>query len=416
MAPVEMSRTVFPRSLNVGAHTAFVPIGIVTVLLGPLLPILSARWFLDYSQAGSLFTAQFVGSTAGVLVSGVLVSRWGFRVAINAGPLALGVGLGTLPFCSRSLEIGCIFCYGVGLGFSIPAINLFVAAVNPERRGAALSLLNFSWSVGAVACPFVVAAAVTADKIQLFLLMLAGVLILVLLGIATPPSSFGRPYSVHALSIKASRLEKASGGGDRAEASSVPWRGRSLIVLAALFFLYVGAENGFGGWIASYAKSLGARSQTLPVMTPSFFYAALMVGRWLATLVLRKTDEIRTARTGLSIACVGMAGLVLSRTMPLVVASVSVAGLGLAAVYPITISRLSQEFGPATARVGSIMFTMANFGGASLPWIVGYASHQFNDLRVGLSVPLAATVLMYALYGRNPDSTLAPRQPSARDG
>src|SRR5258706_12429305 len=103
MAPVEMSRTVFPRSLNVGAHTAFVPIGIVTVLLGPLLPILSARWFLDYSQAGSLFTAQFLGSTAGVLVSGGMVSRWGFRVAINAVLLSMACGLGTLPFGSRYL-------------------------------------------------------------------------------------------------------------------------------------------------------------------------------------------------------------------------------------------------------------------------------------------------------------------------
>ena len=28
--------------------------------------------------------------------------------------------------------------------------------------------------------------------------------------------------------------------------------------LGALFFLYVGAENAFGGWIASYAKSLVA--------------------------------------------------------------------------------------------------------------------------------------------------------------
>src|ERR1700730_4833965 len=307
MAPVEMSRTVFPRSLNIGAHAAFVPIGIVTVLLGPLLPILSARVFLDYSHAGSLFTAQFLGSTAGVLVSGVMVSRWGFRFAINAGLLAMAVGVGTLPFSSRSLGIVCIFCYGVGLGFSIPAINLFVAAVNPERRGAALSLLNFSWSVGAVACPFAVAAAVKADKIQPFLLMLAGVLILVLLGIVTLPSSFVEPSAV-----KASTLETASSEDwERPAASSVPWRARSLIVPAALFFLYVGAENGFGGWIASYAKSLGARSQTLPVMTPSFFYAALMVGRWLATLVLRKTDEIRTARAGLWIACVGMAGLVL---------------------------------------------------------------------------------------------------------
>ena len=104
------------------------------------------------------------------------------------------------------------------------------------------------------------------------------------------------------------------------------------------------------------------------------------------------------ARAGLLIACLGMAGLIVSRTMPLAVMSVTVAGFGLAAVYPITISRLSQEFGPAAARVGSIMFTMANFGGASLPWVVGYFSHRFGDLRLGLAVPFFATVLMFVLY------------------
>jgi len=133
-------------------------------------------------------------------------------------------------------------------------------------------------------------------------------------------------------------------------------------------------------------------------MMPSFFYAALMLGRWVAPLILKKTGEIETARAGLSLACIGMAGLVLSHTLPLVASSISLAGLVLASVYPITISRLSHEFGPGAARVGSLMFTMANFGGASLPWLVGYCSQRFHDLGVGLAVPFLATVVMYALY------------------
>jgi MFS transporter, FHS family, glucose/mannose:H+ symporter len=387
MGSAEMSPTRSVRSLNRAAHAAFVPIGIVTVLLGPLLPILSARWALNYSQAGLLFPAQFLGSTLGVMLSGLMVSRWGFRFTINAGLLAMAAGVGTLPFSSRSRVLICIFCYGIGLGLAIPAVNLFVAAMNPMRRSSALNLLNSSWSVGSVACPIVVAAAAKVDKIQLFLVMLAGFLLLVLLGLAA---------------ILPARVEPAAERTSvRPEASPVLWNRRAFFVLAALFFLYVGAENGFGGWVASYAKSLG-NSLTLPVMMPAFFYAALMIGRWIAPLVLRKIDEIKTARAGLSIACVGMAGLVLSRTLPLIVASASVAGLGLAAVYPITISRLSQEFGPAAARAGSIMFTVANFGGASLPWIVGYSSHRYHDLRVGLAVPLVATVLMYALYRKKP--------------
>lgn len=389
MSLTEMPRVASAPSLNKAAHAAFVPIGIVTVLLGPLLPILSARWSLNYSQAGSLFTAQFMGATAGALLSGVLVSRWGFRFAVTAGLLALAAGVGALPFGSRLLGIVCICCYGFGIGVTIPAINLFVAAMNPERRSAALSLLNFSWSVGAVACPFIVAAAAKVDKIPLLLVALAGFLLLLLVGIAAAPSSFAEPAVTAAPGVGTDELP---------ETALLRLNRRSLLVVAALFFLYVGAENSFGGWIASYAKSLGTQSTSLAVMTPSFFFAALMLGRWLAPLVLNRIGEIKTAQAGLSVACLGMAGLVLSRTMPLVVTSVSVAGLGLAAIYPITISRLSQEFGQAAARAGSIMFTLANFGGASLPWLVGYSSHRFHDLRVGLAVPLAATVLMYALY------------------
>jgi MFS transporter, FHS family, glucose/mannose:H+ symporter len=384
--------------LNKGAHVAFVPIGIVTVLLGPLLPTLSARWSLNYSQAGSLFTAQFLGSTLGVIVSGMIVSRWGFRRAISAGLLAMAVGIGALPSSPRFLGIACIFGYGIGLGLAIPAINLFVAAMNPVRRSTALSLLNFYWSAGAVACPFLVAAAVRADKIQLFLVMLAAFLLLVFLGIVVSPSSFVEPASL------ASAPAPNEGP---LNVRSVLWNRSGLLVLSALFFLYVGAENAFGGWIASYAQTFGSVSTTLPVMTPSFFYVALLLGRWAAPLILRRMDEIKAARSGLAIAATGMAGLILSRSLPLLVVSVTVAGLGLAAIYPITISRLSQEFGPAAARAGSVMFTMANFGGASLPWLVGHTSHHWNDLRAGFAIPLVATVLMYALYCRKPSSGAA---------
>jgi fucose permease len=47
------------KALTFAAYIAFVPIGIATVLLGPMLPTLSARWELNYSQAGALFTSHF---------------------------------------------------------------------------------------------------------------------------------------------------------------------------------------------------------------------------------------------------------------------------------------------------------------------------------------------------------------------
>jgi fucose permease len=373
--------------LTVAAHAAFVPIGIVTVLLGPLLPTLSAKWALDYSQAGSLFTVQFMASTVGVTLSGFCVTRWGFRFAIKAGLLLMAVGVAGLPYSSRVLGSACIGLYGFGFGVAVPAANLLVAEVHIVGRSAALNLLNFSWSVGAVACPFMVAAAVRAHHVPFLLEAFACFLFLVALGIAAMPRHIVEPHT--------------NRGSSARPAAAIDWRSNSVLLLSALFFLYVGVENSFGGWIATYAKTLGELSLAVALMSPSFFYSAMMVGRWLASLVLKRVEEVALARAGLLMACAGMAWLLLSKTVLGVLGGATLAGFGLAAVYPITISLLSREFGESASRVGSLMFTVANLGGASLPWLVGYFAEHFASVRAGMVVPLAAAGMIFMLYLTN---------------
>ena len=382
------------RPLTVAANAAFVPIGIVTVLLGPLLPMLSAKWTLNYTQAGSLFTVQFLASTVGVALSGICVSRWGFRFAIKIGLLGMAAGVAALPYSSRILGMLCIAIYGVGLGLAIPAANLLVAEVNLLQRSAALNRLNFSWSAGAVACPFLIAAAARTGHLPLLMVSFAGLLFLVFLGIAVMPSHVVEPH-----------LTRANGAKSTAR---IDWRSASLPLFAALFFLYVGAENSLGGWIASYAKTFGSGPLDLALMTPSFFYFALMIGRWLASILLHRVEDVTLARAGLSTACGGMVWLLVSHALPSVLVGASIAGFGLAAVYPITISLLSQQFGEAASRIGSVMFTMANFGGAFMPWLLGYSSSRFGSLRAGMIVPLVAAGLMCALYFLNWNSKRTP--------
>jgi MFS transporter, FHS family, glucose/mannose:H+ symporter len=374
------------KPLTWAAYASFVPIGIATVLLGPMLPTLSARWSLNYSQAGALFTVQYLASTVAVALSGVLVTRRGFRFAMKSGLLLMSAGVGLLLAGPKIMGIVCIAASGFGMGVAIPAANLLVAEVNPGRRSARLNLLNFCWSVGAVGCPFLVAAAAKSQAIPLFLGGVAAFGLLVAIGIAVMPSRIVEP------SVAKDSVQNT--------AAAIPWKSCVMLILALLFFLYVGVENGFGGWVASYAKSLGNLTPAMAVMTPSFFYAALMLGRWLAPLLLRLTDEIRLVQAGLLMACAGMAGLVSSHGLLGVTVSASLAGLGLSYVYPITISLLSREFGMASSRVGSLMFTMSNIGGAFMPWMVGASSNHFGSLKAGLAVPLIGCAAMYGLYLR----------------
>lgn len=374
------------QTLTVVAYVSFVPVGIATVLLGPMLPTLSARWSLNYSQAGALFTVQYLASTCAVALSGVLASRWGFRFPLKAGLGLMALGLALLLSGPKWLGILCIGTYGGGLGLATPAANLMVAAVNPNRRSAALSRLNFFWSSGAVACPFLVALAAKRNWIPLFLAVASALSLIVAIGISAIPERIVEPVETHTSPEKMIPL--------------IQLRLRPFLILAALFFVYVGTENAFGGWVASFAKSLGNLSPAMSLMTPSFFYASLTVGRWLAPFLLRLIHEVKMVEAGLLLACGGTAGLVLSHHLTAVLLSACAAGLGLSAVYPITIALLSKVFGPASSRVGSVMFVLSNIGGGLLPWAVGVLSNHAGTITAGLFVPLAGCAGMFLLYLR----------------
>jgi len=175
------------------------------------------------------------------------------------------------------------------------------------------------------------------------------------------------------------------------------WSGPELLVLCAVFFLYVGAENSINGWVAAYGKEANAASQ-LPLVTSSFFYFALVVGRFAAPFMLRRMSEILLARMGLAITVAGIAALLLSHTLSQITLSALITGLGLSSVFPIAIAMLSQRFGADSPRAGSVAFNMANLGGATLPFLVGYCSSRFTSLTIGLAVPLAAATIMLAIF------------------
>ena len=350
------------------------------MLLGPVLPALSARWLLNDAQAGEFFTAQFMASILGVALSGVLVPKGGYR-------LAMILGLVFLPLGSRFVGLAAVACYGVGLGLTIPTCNLLVAEVNPANRASALSLLNFSWTVGAVACPFLLAPFQRVGRISTFFYLVAAFVFLV------------------ALSLAWVRLPKAHTSSNNSAKSSTPLLRvlamPTAIVLGVLFFVYVGTENSVGGWLASYAKRVLEHPGTIWVTTPSYFYGGLLAGRALAPILLRKISEVLLVRLSVTTALLGLMTLLAAHSMVLVLASATIIGLGLAAIYPITISLLTNCFGPMAARVGSVMFMLASFGAACMPWLVGVTSTEMSSLKVGLAIPLLGCVLMLILYLRD---------------
>jgi MFS transporter, FHS family, glucose/mannose:H+ symporter len=368
---------------NILVHADFVLTGVVMTVLGPMLPVLSGRWRLNDAQAGYLFIAQFLTSVLGMMLSGILVERIGYRRTLTFGLVLMAAGMALLARAGWVLGLAAVSIYGVGFGSNTPAGNLFAAEANPESRASALNLLNASWGVGAMGCPLLIATAQRAQRLHLFFYALAAAL----LGLAASLS-----WVRFEVDSRRTRAERPGG------ATLGVWNNRSLPWVAALFFIYVGTETSIGGWVASYARRMDLGSHTFWALTPSFFWGAMLVGRMAAPLLLRRWRETAVASSGLAIAILGIAVLLAARSMTPVVIGATLAGLGLAAIFPISVSMLLHWFGEMASRAGGAVFPLGNLGGAALPWLVGALSAQFGSLRVGFVVPLVASVIMLAAY------------------
>lgn len=176
------------------------------------------------------------------------------------------------------------------------------------------------------------------------------------------------------------------------------WSYRILPLICALFFIYVGTETSFGGWVATYAHRIAPTHQTLGTMIPSFFYGALLIGRALAPFALKVANSTVVARTGLILALLGGLALVAARGMALIVAGAVLAGLGLASIFPISVSLLQRWFGQSARDASGAVFASGNMGGAILPRVVGDVSNRFGSLRLGFVVPLIGAAAMLAFY------------------
>src|SRR5208337_2760557 len=180
----ELSQSSSNRKLVIAGQVAFLPAGILTTLLGPMLPTLIARWAMNDTQAGNLFLVQFLAALVGVQLSGVLLARWGFRPAFLTGLLLMACGVATIYMGSLWLGLASVAAYGLGLGLIVPSDNLLIAEIGsgtgsgPSSRAGAVSLLNFFWGVGAVFCSLMVAWTAAHKLLPFFLGAVALFLIL----------------------------------------------------------------------------------------------------------------------------------------------------------------------------------------------------------------------------------------------
>ncbi|MFN7948517.1 MAG: MFS transporter [Blastocatellia bacterium] len=379
-ARLSSQSTDLPVPTRTLVHSGFLFNGMVTTLAGPLIPLLAARWQLSDAQAGWMFITQAAGSMTATTLSGRVAAWLGFRRCLAVGYALMTAGMTGLIFGTWRVCLISVMCSGVGLGLTIPTSNLLISEASRMRRAAALNVLNFFWSLGAMTSPLLVSLATyqTGLSVLAVLLLLTSALL----------------WMAHPLDA----MPHHRAAGEDKPAALQPWRQPLLPLVGLFIFLYCGTESSLAGWSSAYALRLGEAPGSIGALSPSIFWATLLLGRLIAPLALRRTTEERLMFGGLLLSLAGIVLLLLTSGVTGLLAGVAVAGAGMSCLFPTTIALLPKYFGASAAPVMSLIFALSSLGSAVLPWLIGLISTSLGSLRSGLMISLSSSLLLIALH------------------
>ncbi|MGB6932374.1 MAG: MFS transporter [Acidobacteriaceae bacterium] len=349
-------------------HIAFAATGFGTTLLGCLLPALHSAWHLTDARAGFLFACQFTGASLGALL--VREDLFG---SIQHGYLVMVAGALALGTLHSYAAAGAFVAFGIGMGMAMTAINMVGGTVF-EHPGAALSLLNASWIVGAALSPAIATRWVRfAQPMQIYFA--------VAVALAAIAFIF-RHYRASLLGNHIRRLRVSEG--------ATPW----LLItgFSLLGFLYVGVEVSVSGWMMTFVHRLPIGGGLWAALITSCFWLAILCGRLLAPAILLRMSESRLLLASMIVACCSVISILLNHSPVAILLSAVAAGLALAPIFPLCASRvlaLTHE-SPQT----KWLFCVAGMGGSVLPWFTGRLSTHTGSLREGLLVPVFALGIM----------------------
>ena len=371
------------RILKLLLHVAFFVSGISTVLIGQVLPFLSARFSLNDEQTGFFFPSQFAGSLIGTLLTSWFGKRNRFLLASLLGCFLMGGG--ALLLNSAAFEI-CLFGFfvnGLGIGLTLPAINMLVLELNPENSTSALSILNFFWGFGAIISQPFVDFFSSGNNVGLPTAMLAGVLVVTGVCLAAMPAGIEK--------------KPVSGGADDIDFSIPIWTSPIAWAIAAFNFIHVGFESAMGGWLKTYTQrvDIDAVLDVLPPITLYFIF--FVVGRGVAPVFFRFLNENRMLLSSLFVVLLGMIVVLSAGGIFLLSVGASIAGFGTSSIFPTNMSRFTKTFGASASRRATPFFICGTLGATFTTWFIGFMSNRFNDLRSGMFILLASVLILIFL-------------------
>jgi FHS family Na+ dependent glucose MFS transporter 1 len=342
-----------PIRVTISYYAAFIILGLLTSVMGPAIPDLAENTHSSLVELSRFLMAGSFGYLLGGFLGGRLYDRFRGHLILSCALFISAAFVALIPFMPMLGFLGVVlFILGFAEGTLDTGGNSLLTWLHGENVGPFMNGLHFFFGVGAFLAPMVIAQIVAATGTvfgSFWIFAFAAIPIVVIISRLPSPTA---AYQVHEI-----------------DKSTLDW---ILIgLLAALFFVYVGAEVGFGNWIYTYTVKLGLANEVTAAYLTSAFWGSFTVGR-LAGIPIASRYKPQSIMFVDLVGCLFSIGVILlwpGSSIALWIGTISL-GFGMASFFPsamVMAGRLMHLSGRVT---GFFLFGSGG-GGMILPFLIG---------------------------------------------
>jgi fucose permease len=355
--------------------------GMISAMLGTILPNLSERFHLTPTQNGTIAFVQALGLIIASVGVGPLLDNEGYKIGLLLGLALIAIALYVLPRSPgfRTILV-LMFLLGVGGGIVVTGANALTSGVSEAHRATALNLVNLFFGLGGFATPFISANLFKKNWVRLCFT------------VAT--------LTIVALAVQAvTNMPAPTGAAGFVLADAGPVLGRPLLFLLGFFlFLYITCEVGVWNWLPRHLIAQGIPESSALNILSLGFALGLLAGRVGVAPIFTRVSAINVTLAA-SAAMAVTTFFMLRATKPITAfALVFAAGLSMAPVFPTTLAIVGTAFPRMTGTAMGFVITCGWVGLAVSSRIIGaIAGDDPRRLKKALLVIPASAVLMVGL-------------------
>ncbi|MBI3652299.1 MAG: MFS transporter [Acidobacteria bacterium] len=365
---------------TIAYFAAFVALGLSSTSTGATLSELAKNTQTDYRSISILFTARSLGYLLASFGIGKLYNKTRGNRIMSVALLSMALMAVLIPVIPTLwLLAAAILIAGTAEGTLDVGGNTLLVWVHGKRVAPFMNALHFFFGVGAFLSPFILAQIMLVKPLTTAYGVLAFLMLPVAFWVLRLPSPVPQVNNAPAAH---SRVNK-----------------KLVALIAAFFFLYLGAEVGFGGWITTYVISTKLSNETVARYLTSAFWGSLTIGRLLA-IPLAARFKPRNLLIGNLLGCLLSLAIILLWPRTLAAVWVGAVGLGLsmASIFPTMFSFAERRL-TITGQVTGWFIMGASAGGMFLPWLIGQLFEKLGPqiMLQTILIDLVATLVVFVL-------------------